>query len=163
MRLVYPIFIEISKHATIEFWKYIFENMAYNILPRCIYVKSTENNSEISVIFRHKVNGFTYYISDQPAKQLYSELYSLLIKNAKLYGLLDYIEQNQPNLDFTNKKIFIKNRLITNYVLEKFKSSGVNEMQKIIKKINIEIAFKNINLKHIVMNNNKIDHITINV
>lgn len=165
MNLKYPIFLKISYFADGEFWKRLFENMAYNKPPLCVYLRlNPDVKSELSIIYHHKKRGFIYYIHDQYPKQMYEDIRSLLINNVKIQSVKDKLNDSS-SLVFSSwnnlKKTFIKNHLVIKYVIEKLKPKSINETRILINKINLGLSFKTINTKNITMRDNCIEHIDL--
>lgn len=158
--LVYPIFLKISYYAHNMFWKHLFENMAYNRPPICIYIR--HNNDILSVLYKHKKRGFIYHvdmnIDVDNIKGVYNELYKLLFNNAKLYS-----QQEKSNvavdcsLCWNNvKKTFIKTNMLLKYIITKTNITDINEARKLFYRINLGISFKSINSSNIVFANKEI-------
>jgi len=167
LNLLYPIFLKISYHAKGEFWKHLFENMAYGKPPHCVYIRNHPEKSEMSLLYNHKKRGFIFFMNDKNDKnELYLNIKKLLMNNVKIYSIYDkVIDQNICLKDIDNwnalKKTFIKNNLVSRYVIEKLKPESMIEAKKLINKINLGLSFKTINTKNIVMKDNKIEYLDL--
>lgn len=166
MNLVYPIFLKISYFTKEEFWKRLYENMAYNRPPQCLYIRSSpEKYPEITLVYHHKKRGFIYCISNQEPQQLAQEIKFLLINNMKISSISDHSKYAESYVDFLQwnnlKKNFIKNHLVIKYVIEKLKPSTAEEARLYVNKINLGLSFKTINPKNITLNNNKIEYLEL--
>lgn len=84
--VLYPIFLDCCKYTTDEFWKNMFEHMSYGKCPSCVYI----SNNTIYSSNRKKAFSFMIPLDNsKPAKEVFSELKDLLMKNTSLCSVAD--------------------------------------------------------------------------
>ena len=125
--LLYPIFLDCCSFVKDDFWKYIFEDLAYGRSPYGTYIKKG------FLCCNYKNKEFSYKIQkDKDSQQVYNEVYDLLhnkygllsnidIQNKKKYfELINQDEQDEQKNNWNSiKKKNIKNILIENFIIEK--------------------------------------------
>ena len=71
-KLVYPIFLECCKYTKDNFWKYIFEDLAYKKTPYGIYIYCDY------ICCNYKGKEFNYKIDNaKDSKELFGDIYRL--------------------------------------------------------------------------------------
>jgi len=112
-KLVYPIFLECCKYTQDNFWKYIFEDLAYKKTPYGIYIYCNY------LCCNYKNKEFNYKIDiTKDSKVLYNDIYNLFNKRFELLSEKDKI--NRKNLfeeNSTNGKTKNINNVIYLYVI----------------------------------------------
>ena len=97
--LVYPIFLKCCEISDDDFWKYVFEELAYGRSPYGTYIKKG------FLCCNYKSKEFTYKIDTQKDSQIiYDEIYDLLYNKL---GLLsnDDIKMRKKYFDVLNQTI----------------------------------------------------------
>ncbi len=166
--IILPIFLECYQYAEDDFWKNIFEDLAYGITPYGTYIKQ----DFLSCNFKDKE--FSYKIDrEKESKEIYDDIYHLL--RYKL-GILSSREKTIKRLDFNKieksikdsrknwgdiKKKNIKDLLIEKYVIDmKNKYSlSIKQAKYLLSIIFIALVFKVLVSKDIDYKNGKIEHI----
>ena len=82
--LLYPILLECCQYISDNFWKNVFEDLAYGKCPYGIFI----SNSFLYCNYKDK--RFSYKIDiNQSSKQLYNDIYNLLYNKFQLRSNLD--------------------------------------------------------------------------
>ena len=166
--IVYPKFLECCEFTTDNFWKYIFEDLAYGKTPYGTYI--TKN----FLCCNYKGKDFSYKIDNKKsAETIYNDIYNILYKK---FGLLSENEKlrKRENFDKKEKEIKslnnswqmikkknIKNIIIENYVLNMKKKYSLDnkKTKQLLSIIIIGLILKTINSNDIEYKNNKIINI----
>ena len=98
--IVYPFFIECCKYTDDEYWKSIFEDLAYSITPYGVYV-----NKDF-LVCNYKDKEFSYKIQKKDPQDLYREVTGIF--KGKL-GLMSRDEIIQKKNDIDSMKEDIRN------------------------------------------------------
>lgn len=124
--ILYPIFLECCQYTVDDFWKSVFENLAYGKCPTGTYI----HKDFLSCNYKGKE--FSYKIERKDSKEFYDDIYNLLQK----VGILSKAEHEVKRQKFLNLGKYIRNP----------KDSWNNIRQKTIKDVLIERYV--INMKH---------------
>ena len=98
--ITYPIFFECCQFTEDNFWRNIFEDLAYSKTPYGTYI----NNDYLLCGYKDK--DFSYKIKGKNSKQLYTDIYDLL-KNR--LGILSGKEKTRKRLAYFQAENRIKN------------------------------------------------------
>lgn len=162
--IIYPLFLECCHYANDDFWKCVFEDLAYGKPPYGTYI------SKGFLCCSYKDKKFSYKIEKISPSQLYSDIQGLLV--SKL-GILSNKERNQKKLLFTIAEDFIKESqqtwdgikkknvkdfLLENFVLrmQQTYKLTLKQTKEILSIISIAIMFKTIKNKDIKYNGQQI-------
>ena len=165
--IVYPIFIECIQFVTDSFWKGIFEDLACGKTPYGLYI------SKDFLCCSYKNKDFSYKIEKKNPKELYSDVYNLLVNRA---GILSNGDKNKKRLEFIKaesnikesrnswgeiKKKNVKDFLIELYVvnMKKKYNLSISHSRKLLSLIMIAFVFKTITNKDITYENGEITNI----
>ena len=89
-KLVYPIFLECCKYTKDNFWKYIFEDLAYKKTPYGIYIYCDY------ICCNYKGKEFNYKInSTKDSKELFDDIYRLFNNSLRNVSFLIIIRKRQ--------------------------------------------------------------------
>ena len=124
-KLVYPIFLECCKYTEDNFWKYIFEDLAYKKTPYGIYIYCNH------ICCNYKNKEFNYEIDiTKDSKVLYNDIYNLFNKRFELLSEKDKInrktlfEKNSTEIEVKNK-----NKIIYNFITNMKNKWGLSIVQ----------------------------------
>jgi len=165
--IIYPIFLECCQHANDNFWKNVFEDLAYGKTPYGTYI--TKN----FLCCGYKDKEFSYKIERKNHKKIYNDVYNLLTKKL---GILSYKEKINKRAEFHKteerirdsrqswshiKKKNVKDLLIERYVIDMKKkhSLSIKQSKFLLSIIFISIVFKVISNKDIEYHDGKIHNI----
>lgn len=98
--IVYPFFIECCKYTDDEYWKSIFEDLAYSITPYGVYINKN------FMVCNYKDKEFSYKIQKKDPKELFEDICNIF--RNKL-GLLSRDEIIKKRNDIDNMKDDIRN------------------------------------------------------
>ena len=164
-KLIYPIFLECCKYVTDNFWKYIFEDLAYGKTPYGTYIVKNY------LCCNYKNKEFSYKIDgNKDSKTLYEEVYNLLHNKFALLSKLDKLKNREifnsekksiDNMKLAFKKKNVKIILIENYTINMKKKHNLSlkQTQKLFSIILIGFIFKTLTIKSIDYSDNKIQNI----
>lgn len=153
--IVYPIFLQVSLHATDQFWMYLFEDLAYGICPYGTYF----DNDVLCCRFKNKE--FNFQFTNKEPYVIYTKLYNILRTKLKLTSKIDkynqrvnfyrLLEDKRSKQWVDIKKKNIKDVLIENYVIDmKLKYFlSKSQMKKLLSVIMIGFQFKLLNNKDV--------------
>jgi hypothetical protein len=168
--IIYPIFLECCKYTEDDdFWKYIFEDLAYGKCPYRTYIRHNY------LCCKMKDREFSYRIDNtRDAKIVYKEIYNLFYDKAGILSELDlerkklYFESIEKNIQEIRasswsaiKKKSIKEQLIEDFVIsmkQKYNLS-FSQTKKLSSVISIGIIFKLITSQDINYENGEIQSI----
>ena len=166
--LIYPIFIDISKEEEDNFWKYIFEDLAFGICPYGTYI----NKGFLCCNFKGKEFNYKIDVNDQElchknVKNLLKNKLGLNSSLDRITMLQDFVKseseiQEMMNLKWSYiKKKSIKDFLIENYIIRMKQEHSLNEKQvkKLYFYIQTGILFRFITSKDIDYSNGIIQNI----
>ena len=164
--IIHPIFLECTDLCTDNFWKNIFEDLAYGQSPYGTYI------SKGFFCCSYKNKEFSYKIEKKDTKKLYEDICGL----CKKIGILSHDDKIQKTIDFKNaendikdnnqkwcniRKKNLKDFLIENYVIRMKKKYNLNVSQS--KYLNyvifISMIFKIISIKDIDYEDGEIKNI----
>lgn len=155
--IIYPIFLECCQYATDEYWKNIFEDLAYGITPSGTYI------SKGNLCCNYKKKHFSYPIEQKKSLVLYNEVYTHLTEKMGLLSQKDRIEKRNEiskirldleesrNIWANIRKKNIREALIQMYVTSKSKEYNLTLKQSryLLSVIFIAMVFKSITAKDI--------------
>ena len=165
--IIYPFFLECLEFTTENFWKNIFEDLAYGKPPYGTFI------SKDFLCCGYKNKEFTYKIEKKEGIILYNDIYNLLTQKI---GILSTKEKNKKKMDFVKlendiknsrktwadiKKKNVKDFLIELYVINMKDKYNLTIVQArcILTIIFIATVFKSIVNKDIVYENGEITKI----
>lgn len=165
--IVYPFLLECCKFTEDNFWKSVFEDLAYAKTPYGTYI------NKHFLCCNHRNKEFSYKIERKDAKILYTDIYSLLSKKLCLMSQNEHIKKKidfntmedsikETQINWINiKRKNVKDLLIEKYILEmKCKYNlTIKQAQYLFSLIFIAMIFKAISHKDIDYSNGKINHI----
>jgi len=165
--LLYPIFLECCQFTSDIFWENIFEELAYGKTPYGTYI------SKNFLICNNRKKNFSYKITFQDAKTVYTDIYQILVNKLGLLSQREKIKQ-RLELQESEKKIKasqtdwasirkknVKEILIEQYVvrMKTLHNLSVQEARYLLSVIYMAMMFKVITSKDIEYNNGRINHI----
>jgi hypothetical protein len=134
--LLYPIFLEVSKEEKDNFWKYIFEDLAFGICPYGTYInKGFLCCNFKGKEFNYKIDVNNIELSHKNVKNLLKTKLGLSSSQDKMILLQDFIKSENEMQDLMNmkwsfiKKKSIKDLLIENYMIKMKKEHHLSEKQ----------------------------------
>lgn len=161
--IVYHIFLECSKHTEDNFWKYIFEDLAYCKPPYGSYI------SKGFIYCNYKGKEFSYKIEEKDPKVMFEELYILFKKKLGLSSVEDKSKSKVDLNDIENENIFslswpsikkksVKDFIIENYIIEmkSLFSLSIPQTKNLLAVINIAFIFKKLNSEDVTFKDGKI-------
>lgn len=165
--LLYPMFLRCCLHLSDPFWKYIFEDLAYNKTPYGVVL----NNDGLHSIVRHKE--FSVMFDGKTDEQITTEICAHFSQKLSIMSHKDHVfqrntcenayEQIMKNITSWNdiKKKRIKDLLVEQYVLEMKRSYDLSMcLTRILYSIiYVGIQFKTITTKHVRCSAGKITSI----
>ena len=166
--LLYPIFIDISKEESDNFWKYIFEDLAFGICPYGTYMnKGFLCCNFKGKEFNYKIDLNNAELSQKNVKNLLRNKLGLTSSTDRITMLQDFVKteselQEMMNLKWSYiKKKSIKDFLIENYIIKMKKEYNLNEKQvrKLYFYIQTGLLFRFITSKDIEYTNGVIEGI----
>lgn len=166
--IVYPMFLECCKYARDEYWKSIFEDLAFGVTPPGAYI------SKGNLCCSYKKKSFSYVIEEKDPKILYKEVYEHLSKKMGLISQKERLEkisaisrltkemrENRQESWSKIKKKNIREALIHMYVIRKQKEHNltIKQARYLLSVIFIAMVFKIITAKEIIYNDGKVEDI----
>ena len=166
-KLLYPIFLDCCKYTDDNFWKFIFEDLAYGKSPYGTYI--TKN----FLCCNYKGKEFSYKIDlNKDSKILYDEIFNILhnkfgllsqkdkLKCRKIFNLQQNFTNDKDDWSSLRKKN-IKIILIEKFVINKKKKHKLSfrQTRKLFSTILIGLIFKTISKEHIDYSNGDIQSI----
>ena len=148
--IVYPIFLECHQHAKDTFWKNVFEDLAYGKTPYGTYI------SKDFLCCSYRKKEFSYKIERKKAKQVYHEVYNLLVNKLGLCSPTEKIKQRkafdeyESSIRFSSdnwssiRKKSIKELLIELFVtrMKKEHSLTLKQSRHLLSAISLAMIFK---------------------
>ena len=126
-KLVYPIFLECCKYTKDNFWKYIFEDLAYKKTPYGIYIYCDY------ICCNYKGKEFNYKIDDtKDSKELFDDIYRLFNKRFELLSEKDKLNRRSLFEENENKIVYLKKHkynTIFQYIIDMKKRWNLNLKQ----------------------------------
>ena len=102
-KLVYPVFLECCKYTNDNFWKYIFEDLAYKKTPYGIYIYCDY------ICCNYKGKEFNYKIDPvKNSKDLFDDIYSLFNKRFELLSEKDKLTRRNLFEESDDKILHLK-------------------------------------------------------
>lgn len=165
--IVYPFVLNCCTYTEDNFWKGVFEDLAYGIPPSGTFLSK-------DVLFcTLKGKTFSYKIENADPKILYNKIYDILTKKLGIYSTQEYKNKLQlfnnlenrmrDDIDDWNKirKKNIKELLIEKYIIDSMLENNVpfEKSKKILALIYLAFQFKVLNSRHINFENGKIESI----
>lgn len=167
--IIYPMFLECCQFAQDEYWKGIFEDLAYGITPSGTYI------SKGSLCCSYKKKSFNYVLEKKEPHILYEEVYKHLSGKMGIVSQKERLEKISTISAITQQlresrqeswnKIKKKNdreALIQMYVIRKKDEHRLNIKQAryLLDIISIAMVYKAITVKEIDYRNGKVENIT---
>lgn len=155
----YPIFLKLSSKMDDNFWRFIYEDLAYGKVPYGLYIQ----DNYLCCYIKNKE--FSYKITNN--SDSLDELHSLLRKRAGILSEKDRIHtrENLYNQKITemhsiNKKNY-RDNLIQNYVICQGKKNNIklDILKNLLMFLNNAFLFKVISLNDITFDNQSIESI----
>lgn len=166
----YIIFLECRDYATDDFWKKVFENLAYGITPhKGVHFRELINTkSQLYCSYKNK-NFEIEFDNNSNSQELYNQIYTALTNRLCVYSKKDQINKlselitDQPTYTSWSeiRKKSVKDMLLKQYAIECMKKHGLtlDKCRKLLSVIIVMIAVHIICSEHIVFENNKIQDI----
>ena len=133
--IVYPVFLECCEYATDNFWKNIFEDLAYAKTPYGTYI------SKDFLCCSYKNKEFSYKIERKESELIYKEVYNLLTKKLGILSRKEKVKKRvlfhetelrikKNREEWSNiRKKNIKDLLVERYVIDMKKKYSLNAKQ----------------------------------
>ena len=154
--IIYPMFLECSEYCNDNYWKNIFEDLAYGQTPYGTYI------SKGFFCCNYKNKEFSYKIEKKDSQKLFEDISSL----CKKIGLLSHNDKIQKKIDFRNlendikedrekwcniRKKNLKDFLIENFVINMKKKYNLdtNQSKYLNYVIFLSMIFKIIGMKDV--------------
>lgn len=154
--IIYPMFLECSDYCNDNYWKNIFEDLAYGQTPYGTYI------SKGFFCCNYKNKEFSYKIEKKDSQKLFEDISSL----CKKIGLLSHNDKIQKKIDFRNlendikedrekwcniRKKNLKDFLIENFVINMKKKYNLdtNQSKYLNYVIFLSMIFKIIGMKDV--------------
>jgi hypothetical protein len=154
--IIYPMFLKCSDYCNDNYWKNIFEDLAYGQTPYGTYI------SKGFFCCNYKNKEFSYKIEKKDSQKLYDDISSL----CKKIGLLSHNDKIQKKIDFRNlendikedrekwcniRKKNLKDFLIENFVINMKKKYNLdnNQSKYLNYVIFLSMIFKIIGMKDV--------------
>lgn len=138
-KLVYPIFLECCKYTKDNFWKYIFEDLAYKKTPYGIYIYCDY------ICCNYKGKEFNYKIDNiKNSKELFDDIYRLFNKRFELLSEKDRLNRRSLFEENENKIIYLKKHkynTIFQYIIDMKKKWNLKLLQAQVLLSYILLAF----------------------
>lgn len=161
--LLYPCFLTCVEYTDDEYWRNIFEDLAFGITPQGTYI------SKNYLISNMKNKEFVYKINrDIDSETIFFDVYTLLSEKFGLKSLAEieeYKNSIESEMTFSSwnsiKKKSIRDSIIMNYVNAKSEeySFSTQTSKKLLNTINLGLMLKFITIKNIDYENGVITHI----
>lgn len=164
--ILYPFFLKIAMDSKSEFWRNVYENLAYGITLENCYIQNNHlcynRDSEILSV---KLDKNDISIEEKITKLINEE--NILTENEKNLMKIDiyvtsYMENNYDNKWFNIKKKNIKDILIEKFVINNKKkyNLSIKQAKILLSFLVIALIFKAITHNDINYSNNNINDIS---
>lgn len=152
--LVYPCFLSCTEYTEDEYWKNIFEDLAFGITPQGAYI------SKNYIISNTKNKEFVYKINiDLEPETIFIDIYNLFSEKLGIKSVQE-IEDFKNSIDSSElvfdswnsiKKKSIRDSIILDYVTKKSNEFNLSRQKsrELLNTINLGILLKFISNKHI--------------
>jgi hypothetical protein len=162
--LVYPCFLSCTEYTEDEYWKNIFEDLAFAITPQGAYI------SKHYIISNTKNKEFVYKINiDLDPETIFIDIYNLFSEKLGIKSVQE-IEDYKNSIDSSElvfnswnsiKKKSIRDSIILDYVTKKSEEYNLSRARakELLNTINLGILLKFISNKHIHYDDNEIKDI----
>lgn len=153
--LVYPCFLACTEYTEDEYWKNIFEDLAFGITPQGAYI------SKNYIISNTKNKEFVYKINNEAAdaETIFLDIYNLFSEKLGIKSVQE-IEDYKNSIDSSElvfdswnsiKKKSIRDSIILNYVVRNSTEYELSraKSKELLNTINLGILLKFISNKHI--------------
>jgi hypothetical protein len=162
--LVYPCFLSCTEYTEDEYWKNIFEDLAFAITPQGAYI------SKHYIISNTKNKEFVYKINiDLDPETIFIDIYNLFSEKLGIKSVQE-IEDYKNSIDSSElvfnswnsiKKKSIRDSIILDYVTKKSEEYNLSraKAKELLNTINLGILLKFISNKHIHYDDNEIKDI----
>lgn len=158
--LLHPIFLECRDKTDNEFWKSLYEDMAYGKYPKQIYI-----NQNQQINSTNRSNSFQYDFKDKTVDEMVIEIQELLLMHTNLISNDEINIKKTSNIQYkkdtwTNwkdiKKKYIRDILLMDYCLEikRLLSFTSNETIYLYERLSNLILYGQLSVIH--LDNNKI-------
>jgi hypothetical protein len=158
--LLHPIFLECRDKTDNEFWKSLYEDMAYGKYPKQIYI-----NQHQQINSTNRSNSFQYDFKDKSVDEMVIEIQELLLTHTNLISNDEINIKKTSNIQYksdtwTNwkdiKKKYIRDILLMDYCLEmkRLLSFSSNETIYLYERLSNLILYGQLSTVH--LDNNKI-------
>jgi hypothetical protein len=163
--ILYPFFLVTSANQKSEFWKNVYENLAYGISVENCYIQNNAlcySNEKITLSVK----------LDQSDPSLEDNIYNMLIDNNLLSDseknmikidsfIHKYMENQHDNKWFNIKKKNIKDIILEKYVITQKKTNNLSNKQtkQLLTFLIVALLFKSITHTEITFSNNTISNI----
>lgn len=154
--LSYPCFLSCSEWADDEYWKNVFEDLAFGITPSGVYI------SKDYIISHGKSREFVYKINpDTEPAILYTDIYGLFSEKLGLKSAQDTETYRASVIEDANEMVFdswnsikkksVKDAVILNYVTRMSIEHGLStrKTRELLNAVNLSILLKFITSKQI--------------
>jgi len=161
---VYPCFLSCTEYTEDEYWKNIFEDLAFGITPQGAYI------SKHYIISNTKNKEFVYKINiDLDPETVFIDIYNLFSEKLGIKSVQE-IEDYKNSIDSSElvfnswnsiKKKSIRDSIILDYVTKKSEEYTLSrsKAKELLNTINLGILLKFISNKHIHYDDNEIKEI----
>lgn len=152
--LVYPCFLACTEYTEDDYWKNIFEDLAFGITPQGAYI------SKNYIISNTKNKEFVYKINTNvDSENIFLDIYNLFSEKLGIKSVQE-IEEYKNSIDSNElvfmswnsiKKKSIRDSIILNYVIQKSNEYNLSRIKskELLNTINLGILLKFISNKHI--------------
>jgi hypothetical protein len=158
--LLHPIFLECRDKTDNEFWKSLYEDMAYGKYPKQIYI-----NQNQQINSTNRSNSFQYDFKDKTVDEMVIEIQELLLTHTNLISNDEINIKKTSNIQYkkdtwTNwkdiKKKYIRDVLLMDYCLEikRLLTFSSNETIYLYERLSNLILYGQLSTVH--LDNNKI-------
>jgi len=165
--IIYPIFFECCEFAADNFWKNIFEDLAYGKTPYGTYI----NKNFLCCSYKNKE--FSYKIERKDSQIIYNDIYNLLAnklgilsRKEKVKKLVAFHKTESRIKEFRQewsniRKKNIKDLLVEKYVIDMKNTYGltIKQAKYLLSVLFMAIVFKVITSKDIDYSDGKIQNI----
>lgn len=161
--LVYPCFLTCAECTDDEYWKNVFEDLAFSITPHGVYI------SKDYIISHIKSKEFVYKINtDADPDTLFADIYGLFSEKLGIKSNQETEECRNTILEDTNELVFdswnsikrksVRDSVILNYVAKKsteYKLS-IRKTRELLNAINLNILLKFVSNRQVQYENGDI-------
>lgn len=154
--IVYPLFLEFMEHSADEFWKLLYENMAYNKFPHGVYMMKDH------LCCFHKGKEFSIKIDDTMDRFiLFTHIHAFLINKMGIRSEKEKKEMKESimysqSIKDENTKRTIKDLTLTSFVIREGEKHHLSDIiiRRIFSLLIIGFMFKTILNKDVLFHEN---------